>query len=1142
MRPVKLELDGFAAYRTKATVEFCDTDFFVLVGPTGSGKSTVIDAMVFALYGTVPRWGERNLVAPALAPTVNRGVVHLIFDAGGKRYAVARDIRRSGRKNPTVTVREARLEQFVSPDATGGSEDETVTIATGRAVSASVEQILGLNFEQFTQSVALPQGEFARFLHAPGADRQAILKNLLGYNVYELIQSAAYARASDCKSKADTLADQLDSYADATEEEIDSLSARLDELDKFQRHVTTVSVPELKAAAEAALAARESLDRLTTERDQLLAVSKPDGVDELDEKRRARAAGVESAETAKRALEERDEQIREAIRAARPRHELEQITSNWRELSRIEYRLPGLKEQAAEAQTVQVAATEAHAATEVAVRCARDTAADATRAADATQQQLQTTQAHSGLIEALQAPEDIDVISESLKNAIESLNDARSTLTTGEAAQQSATDELDGLPGSAALTAAKTSVDEVHGAIMQDIAQCAARTAAQEAVEKARTESETKANQLLLAEQALRDVEHANQAAALRADLHAGDDCPVCGQAISEIPSDVGKVDLPGARAKVEAAKASADKSQSEAAELESAHRDATLVRSERLRRCEAVRAALVQQLSDLVMTESLAALARPIEATPSEEQLTALAADASSAQLLLAQTTERRSAAEDKRRAADAAVGAARQAVRSAEKALGAAQEQTSRARATLHAARDTVSALEPPSIDDTDIAAAWEQLANWAKSQLKAVKKHLATLTKAAKEAETTAARTSDELEKAEAAATHTVNAFHTASLAKQKADTDLETAEQRKSELTALLAEAPTSEDASAQLEEVKALQLQLDDVASQLTEARAEATATKDALVEAETAIATSWQHLRRERDPLAGFGAPEVAGNDLTGDWDLLLGWAAVEAQARSTNIKTQQGNVTQADARTDATAQALSDGLSQFEIELVESLAPVELAEQAPAAVASSVATAKGELKRAKERRRQSENIQAEMKQARESADVAQSLSNLMRANQFQRWLIGSALDALLRDASLILLELSGGQFELTRTEQDLMVIDHNDADMSRLVKTLSGGETFQASLALALALSEQVTSLSTAGASKLESIFLDEGFGTLDEATLDVVAGTLENLASSGSRMVGVITHVGALAERIPVRFEVTRDSAGSHIERIQV
>ena len=138
-----------------------------------------------------------------------------------------------------------------------------------------------------------------------------------------------------------------------------------------------------------------------------------------------------------------------------------------------------------------------------------------------------------------------------------------------------------------------------------------------------------------------------------------------------------------------------------------------------------------------------------------------------------------------------------------------------------------------------------------------------------------------------------------------------------------------------------------------------------------------------------------------------------------------------------------------------------------------------------------------------------------------------------------MEEASQSLLELSGGQFELTHENGDFLVIDHNEADIPRPVKTLSGGETFQASLALALALSSQLGALAAAGATRLESIFLDEGFGTLDEATLDTVASTLENLASSGSRMVGVITHVAALAERVPVRFEVTRDANGSHIER---
>jgi exonuclease SbcC len=163
-------------------------------------------------------------------------------------------------------------------------------------------------------------------------------------------------------------------------------------------------------------------------------------------------------------------------------------------------------------------------------------------------------------------------------------------------------------------------------------------------------------------------------------------------------------------------------------------------------------------------------------------------------------------------------------------------------------------------------------------------------------------------------------------------------------------------------------------------------------------------------------------------------------------------------------------------------------------------------------------------------------------LADLLRSNNFPRWLATAALDALVADASRGLSELSGGQFELDHSDGEFVVIDHADADARRPVKTLSGGETFQASLALALALSEQLSMMASAGAARLDSIFLDEGFGTLDESNLDVVAATLENLAMHRDRMVGVITHVPALAERVPVRFVVSRDQRTASISRQDV
>jgi exonuclease SbcC len=177
------------------------------------------------------------------------------------------------------------------------------------------------------------------------------------------------------------------------------------------------------------------------------------------------------------------------------------------------------------------------------------------------------------------------------------------------------------------------------------------------------------------------------------------------------------------------------------------------------------------------------------------------------------------------------------------------------------------------------------------------------------------------------------------------------------------------------------------------------------------------------------------------------------------------------------------------------------------------------------------------EQILLQRQEAIRTRQVAELLGNHLRSAQFPRWLAGAALDILVSAASESLFELSGGQFSLTHDGKEFAVIDHADAEAQRSVRTLSGGETFQASLALALALSGEFSNLSSA-ASSLDSIFLDEGFGTLDADSLETVAETLERLAQ-GDRMVGVVTHVASLAERIPTRYLVSRNSRTSTVVR---
>ena len=147
--------------------------------------------------------------------------------------------------------------------------------------------------------------------------------------------------------------------------------------------------------------------------------------------------------------------------------------------------------------------------------------------------------------------------------------------------------------------------------------------------------------------------------------------------------------------------------------------------------------------------------------------------------------------------------------------------------------------------------------------------------------------------------------------------------------------------------------------------------------------------------------------------------------------------------------------------------------------------------------------------------------------------------------DRILRRANLRLLVMTGGQYELKRRREaagsrgqsglEMDVIDHYNGTQ-RSVKSLSGGESFQASLALALGLSDEIQS--SAGGIRLDTMFVDEGFGSLDEESLNKAMGALGDLAQ-GNRLVGIISHVSELKEKIDKQIVVRKDrTGGSRVE----
>jgi len=151
-----------------------------------------------------------------------------------------------------------------------------------------------------------------------------------------------------------------------------------------------------------------------------------------------------------------------------------------------------------------------------------------------------------------------------------------------------------------------------------------------------------------------------------------------------------------------------------------------------------------------------------------------------------------------------------------------------------------------------------------------------------------------------------------------------------------------------------------------------------------------------------------------------------------------------------------------------------------------------------------------------------------------------------NCLDRILRHANTRLMQMTAGQYELERigaenqrsqSGLDLGVIDHYNGTR-RNVKTLSGGESFKASLALALGLSDEVQS--AAGGIRLDTLFLDEGFGSLDEESLEQAMRVLAGL-TEGDRLVGIISHVGALKDRIDRQVVVRKArTGGSTVELV--
>lgn len=383
------------------------------------------------------------------------------------------------------------------------------------------------------------------------------------------------------------------------------------------------------------------------------------------------------------------------------------------------------------------------------------------------------------------------------------------------------------------------------------------------------------------------------------------------------------------------------------------------------------------------------------------------------------------------------------------------------------------------------------------------------------------------------AKQAATQARTAYEGMAQAAAVARRDVDEAARQLADISASLGDAPPEAEVVATIQAITEAEQALSVAQSSARTARQAISAAEKERRQLSEEERRAWARLSAARDSVVQLGAPATTDTDLAAAWEALTAWA----RAKHDELRTSLPDL-------DGAAAALQRALSQARDALAALLAEHEITgvtdlTRCLEAIAAHGERAKNRLKKVRADRQAAAKLDADIRRHREDEQVATMLGRLLRASSFERWLCGEALDSLMAQASQTLMELSGGQYQLDRDDRnELWVIDYQDAGARRPVHTLSGGETFQASLALALALSRQVISLS-GGMRDLNSMFLDEGFGTLDEDTLETVGTTLERLAADRDRMIGIITHVPALAERVPVRFVVSRAGATSTLRR---
>ena len=1058
MRIRRLEMVGIGPFTQRQVIDFTAFDesgLFLLEGPTGSGKSTIIDALTFALYGDVARQKDasKDRLRSNRLEDGQRSEVDLVFEVRSGLYRVARTPAYTPAGRKTQRNSKATLVRVVEDPSAEAGVRTVEDIASGPSkVGPEITRIVGLDKEQFLQTIVLPQGKFARFLTATSDERERILRDIFDTRVYVAFQERLAEAAASSRA---------------------ALAERERAATGAMARVAVVAVPGVALDAAEGGGDRGAGAPGGTSRK---AAGAPGGIDRGAAAPGGAAGDADSGPAAAPGPTSADpdpcaEDPSPALEWARGRHRL------------VEEALEGARLAAAEAD-------------------ARDSEQqeELRRALD----DLAAVERHRRLVEQLAGLEDAQPGIDELRARCRSGRAAQRVLAYADAHERA----VRAREAARLLVARRWREAGGDGEPPASSAEASASCPLWREAARAASQRAAALEGLAAVEAALPG--RVQRVAALEADeASAAERLRACEEAARVLPSQIER-----AQAGLEAMRADAAAVPAARAELErlddrlEASRRADVLRasltglSEALR--EAVRGAKVADAAardahDLWLSATAGALAAGL-ADGSPCPVCGSESHPSPAPL-----------SED---------GITREQVRGLDEARQRADGELADAKSAHSDAVREISRLNAIAGDHTG---AIEELRGAAASRLRALEG---------------AARRIPGVEEA---------------IGQERAR--LGELEGRRADAAASLARARAALD-----EERAALERARGQVAEHAPGGRtiAESIEESEALASAFSALleaASTWSGACEQEESARAEFVAQLGRSGLPSDGDSWRG-ALVDEDLLDSY-----------EARVSAHGQqlfALRQALASQEAERAGGLdAPdVEGArERARASARARVAAHQrvGSLEQcARELGSAVESLAScvdELRAARQEAGPVRRLADIaaasspenLAATPLSAWVLVSRLEEVLRATNPRLAAISSGRYELVAVPDDgtqsrksglgLRIVDH-DTDTERSARTLSGGETFYTSLALALGLADVVTA--EAGGVELRTVFIDEGFGSLDAHTLSLVMDQLHQLRDGG-RCVGVVSHVEEMASQIPDQVRVRPLPAGGSSLRVR-